>query len=161
MRFKCHCWRIAIALLVKIYSASPLEIGKMINIPPSMIGVSAIMRACEGSVTVTGVIFFDGFEKDGDRHLRLKPDPEYESLLVEANISVQHGGLVVEPMCAKAPTQRDTIQEGVCVQFSQRLYDPATMKNTHVSVTGAFVYDTETGHHWNEIHPVVGIRVIP
>ena len=57
MRFKCHCCKMAIALLVKIYSASPLEIGKTMNIPPNMIGVSAIMRACAGSVTVTGVIF--------------------------------------------------------------------------------------------------------
>jgi hypothetical protein len=109
-------------------------------------------------VTVTGTIVNAAREADGDWHIRLKLDPPFTSMLNAFNFSGQHGFLVVEPMCANVVTQADTRAEGVCNGFMQDLFKP-TMKNKHVSVTGAFVTDAE--HHWNEIHPVSKITVLP
>ena len=44
-------------LLVKIYTANPLEIGEMMKIPAIVIGMIFIIICCCGSVDVIGVIF--------------------------------------------------------------------------------------------------------
>ena len=44
-------------LLVKMYTASPLEIGNTINIAANESGMNFIIICCWGSVVVIGVIF--------------------------------------------------------------------------------------------------------
>ena len=44
-------------LLVRIYTAKPLEIGEIMKIPAIVIGMIFIMVCCCGSVVVIGVIF--------------------------------------------------------------------------------------------------------
>jgi hypothetical protein len=108
--------------------------------------------------TVTGKIINAVAEDDGDWHIRLKLDPQFESMLNAKNKSGQKGYLVVEPMCANKVTQKSTLDEGVCTHWSQDVYVAKTMKGRRVEVTGAFVNDTE--HGWNEIHPVTKITMI-
>jgi len=93
-------------------------------------------------------------EKDGDWHIRLKVDPQYQSMLNAKNMSGQKGHLVLEPVCSNPVTQPDTIQEGSCVGFSQHLYTQSLL-HRHVEAIGAYVNDTE--HGWNEIHPVTSL----
>lgn len=108
--------------------------------------------------TVTGTVFNFLSEADGDFHIRIAVDPQFKSLLNAKNKSDQSGHLVVEPVCTKAPTQPDTVKEGVCNGFRQTIFTP-DMKGKRVRIVGAYVEDME--HGWNEIHPVTSITVIP
>ena len=109
-------------------------------------------------IAVTGTIFNSASEKDGDYHVRVTLDPQFKSLLNAKNNSGQSGHLVVEPVCAKTPTQPDTVKEGVCKGFSQNIFTP-DMKSKRVRIVGVYVEDME--HGWREIHPVTSITVIP
>jgi hypothetical protein len=109
-------------------------------------------------LTVTGTIVNARAEADGDWHIRLDVDPQYKSLLNEANVDQQRGYLVVETVCSNPVTQRDTQREGVCNGFSQNLFSPE-MIGTRVAVTGAYVLDRD--HGWMEVHPVTSIVSVP
>ena len=97
-------------------------------------------------------------EKDGDWHIQLDLDPEYRSLLNQANLDKQHGHLVLEPVCSKSVTQKDTLAEGVCDDFSQTIFTRELI-GRRVTATGAYVIDRE--HGWMELHPVTTIVPIP
>jgi hypothetical protein len=112
-----------------------------------------IVQAC---VSVTGTLLSARAEKDGDFHIRLRLDPQYNSMINAKNRSGQKGALVVEPVCMNPVTQRDTRSEGVCNGFSQHVHSP-DMLGQHVRVTGAHVIDME--HGWAEIHPVTSITM--
>jgi hypothetical protein len=88
----------------------------------------------------------------------VRVDPQFKKLLNGKNNTGQKGFLVVEPMCAKKPTQQDTVDEGVCNGFKQLLFK-ASMRSQRVSVSGDYVQDME--HGWREIHPVTSITLIP
>jgi len=109
-------------------------------------------------IIVTGTIFNFISEPDGDFHVRVTVDTQFANLLNDKNMSGQSGHLVIEPICTKAPTQPDTVQEGVCNGFRQDIFTP-DMKNKHVQIVGAYIEDME--HGWREIHPVTSITVIP
>ena len=109
-------------------------------------------------LTVSGVIVQARPERDGDWHVQLDLDPEYRSLLNQANLDKQHGYLVVEPICSKRVSQRDTIAEGVCDGFSQIIFT-RDLIGKRVAATGAYVIDSE--HGWMELHPVTSIVPIP
>src|SRR6185369_5257707 len=55
-RFSHHCCRIPTKLLVRIYTASPLEIGEIMKMPAMVTGMIFIIICCCGSVDVIGVI---------------------------------------------------------------------------------------------------------
>ena len=57
VRFRYHCCAIPTKLLVRIYTASPLENGKTTNMAAMLMGMNFIIACCCGSVAVTGVIF--------------------------------------------------------------------------------------------------------
>jgi hypothetical protein len=114
------------------------------------------LKVIEPCKTVTGTLHFVGYEPDGDTHLRLDVDPQFKDLLNGKNAD-EGNMLVVESMCDKKPSQRDTVAEGVCTNWHQHIYK-SDMNNKHVSVTGAYVEDVERG--WREIHPVTSITVI-
>jgi hypothetical protein len=111
-----------------------------------------LIKAC---ITVTGTI--DGIKKeaDGDDHIRLKLDPPFASLINAKNISVQHGDLVIEPICLNTVTQTDAVD--ACMGAKTSFSIPQV--GTHVSVTGPYVFDAP--HGWNEIHPVNAISPAP
>ena len=59
--------------------------------------------------SISGVIESTTVERDGDYHIRLKPDPEFANLVNSANINEQLGYLVVEPICQNLVSQQDAI----------------------------------------------------
>ena len=112
------------------------------------------LRVIESCTQVSGVLETVLKEKDGDYHLRLKLDNQYLNLLNEKNISDQHGDLVLEPVCENQITQADAVS--ACKNFHGTIVIPPI--NTHISVLGSYVLDTE--HGWMEIHPVTSLNVI-
>ena len=109
-------------------------------------------------LTVSGIIVKARPEKDGDWHIQLDLDPEYQSLVNQANLDKQHGHLVLEPICSKSVSQKDTIAEGVCDGFSQTIFT-RDLLGKRVTATGAYVIDRE--HGWMELHPVTSIVPTP
>jgi len=105
-------------------------------------------------LTVTGTVRKARREQDGDWHVLLELDPEFSSLLNQANFEKQNGYLVLEPMCSNPVSQRDTLEEGVCEDFTQNTFS-IDFIGQRVTVTGAYVIDME--HKWTEIHPVTSI----
>lgn len=114
-----------------------------------------IINSC---LTVSGVIVKARPEKDGDWHIQLEVDPEYRALLNQANMNKQYGHLVLEPICSRRVSQRDTIDEGVCDGFSQTIFT-RDLIGKRVTATGAYVIDRE--HGWMELHPVTSIVPTP
>jgi hypothetical protein len=113
-----------------------------------------VVKRC---ITVTGKIVKRKAEPDGDVHIQLKLDSQFENLLNERNRRGQNGNLVLEPICVGPVTQADA--KAACRNFTNKVHIPAV--RTHVSVTGAYVLDTAPKHGWMEIHPVTSITPTP
>ena len=109
-------------------------------------------------LTVSGIIVNARREEDGDWHVQIDLEPEYRSLLNQANLQKQHGYLVLEPICSSRVSQSDTIAEGACDGFSQTIFT-RDLIGTRVAATGAYVIDRQ--HGWMELHPVTSIVPIP
>ena len=75
-----------------------------------------VINSC---LTVSGVIVKARPEKDGDWHIQLDLDPEYRSLLNQANMDKQYGHLVLEPMCA-GRSHKETRLPKACVMASAK-----------------------------------------
>jgi hypothetical protein len=101
--------------------------------------------------TASGTIEAVRHEADGDRHVLLRLDPQYDSLLNGVNLSATQGDLILEAQCVDPVTQADA------VQACQGSPAPAGLElltsGRHVVVSGPYVLDLE--HGWNEIHPVL------
>lgn len=97
---------------------------------------------------VMGEIVHVKTEVDGDWHIQLKLDDGQSNLLNEGNLSIQHGNLVVEPICESPVKQEDAQQPCGDLHYGITHF----RKGTHVVVTGSYVRDKE--HGWMEIHPV-------
>lgn len=104
-------------------------------------------------IEVTGTIFHVKPEADGDDHIQLQVDPQFENLLNNLNKSEQADSLILEPVCQGLVTQPDAIS--TCRDFHSPVDVPA--QGTKVRVLGRFVLDTEEDHGWTEIHPVTRI----
>jgi hypothetical protein len=100
-------------------------------------------------ITVTGNIDSIRTERDGDLHIRLRPDPPHAHLVNQANQENQFGDLVLEPICIGKVTQATAIT--ACQNFHQNIDIPSV--GSHVQVIGSYVLDKEHGE-WAEIHPV-------
>src|ERR1700720_3409536 len=57
VRFSHHCCKMPTRLLVRIYTAKPLEMGEIMKMPAIVTGMIFIIICCCGSVEVIGVIF--------------------------------------------------------------------------------------------------------
>lgn len=102
--------------------------------------------------TVSGTIVDRMRMADGDFHIRVKLDPQFENILKPANYAQQDGYLVVEPVCQTPPRASEAAP--FCENFHQNINIPAA--GTHVSITGSYVLDEEH-NKWAEIHPVTSI----
>jgi hypothetical protein len=107
-------------------------------------------------IEVTGTIHHIKKESDGDDHIQLKVDSQFETLLNDRNKTVQAGCLVVEPVCENPVTQPDAIS--ACRDFHATVNVGAKGR---VKVLGAYVLDTEANHGWTEIHPVTSVTAVP
>ena len=106
-------------------------------------------------MTITGTVYSLIYEADGDIHIRVTLDTEYNYMLNSYNYSGQYGKLVCEPVCATTCTQLDA--EASCAGFVNTVFIPTV--GEHVAVTGSYVTDND--HGWNEIHPVTKIKIQP
>jgi hypothetical protein len=175
-------WLASIAvssLLVLAVSAqenvTPKKTTRMVNTPiPAVIQAaaqSAAAQGCDASllkhvynprrlqmiqpcIEVTGTIFHIKPEADGDDHIQLRVDPQFEILLNQLNKSEQADSLILEPVCQGLVTQLDAI--AACRDFHSPVEVPA--QGTRVRVLGRFVLDREADHGWTEIHPVTRIK---
>jgi excalibur calcium-binding domain-containing protein len=100
---------------------------------PERLRVIDPCRAASGRVTVLRE------EEDGDLHFDVELDRPYRGMLAAANLSQQHGDLVVEFM----PRDRGHL--------------PVPKVGDRVRLVGAFVDDTD--HGWNELHPVWQVSI--
>ena len=103
--------------------------------------------------TVTGVVVAVVSEADGDYHVRLMVDPQFQDMLRPANTSGEHGDLVLEPICQHQVTQADAVAP--CGGGLPLI--PIPPIGTHVSATGAYVLDLQHGG-WAELHPLFEIH---
>jgi peptidoglycan/xylan/chitin deacetylase (PgdA/CDA1 family) len=101
---------------------------------------------------VSGTIVNHMRMADGDFHVRVKLDPQFENILKPSNYAQQDGYLVVEPICQTPP--RESQAAPFCENFHQNINIPPD--GTHVSITGSYVLDEEQDK-WAEIHPVTSI----
>jgi hypothetical protein len=105
-------------------------------------------------MTVTGTIDDIYSEADGDYHIRLLVDTQYNYLLNADNISSEYGCLVCEPICAASPiTQSDAVAP--CAGLVSTVFLPNI--GEYVAITGPYVTDND--HGWNELHPVTNIVI--
>ena len=111
------------------------------------------LNVVEHCVAVTGTIHHIKREADGDDHIQIKVDPEFEKLLNDRNKTAQAGSLIVEPVCEGPVTQLDAV--AACKDFHSPVRIPSD--GQHVKILGSFVLDTEANHGWTEIHPVTSI----
>jgi hypothetical protein len=106
-----------------------------------------VVKAC---IRVTGTVDVVRDEADGDKHILLKLDTQFQNLLQPANQD-ERGDLVVEPVCVGQVTQADA--EATCAAdhdpFSGSLPNPGD----HVWMEGRYVYD-EDHNGWAELHPL-------
>lgn len=120
-------------------------------------------------ITIRGIIKKKIAEKDGDFHVRLELDATQpnglnpKDLLNDKNNSVQHGLFVFEPICVNNVTQPSALTACAVKSPTKHWKQKISVPNVgdHVEVTGVWVLDTEGGHGWFEIHPVVSITVTP
>ncbi len=115
------------------------------------------LKNIDSCIEVTGTIHHQKREADGDDHIQLALDSQYAALLNDGNAKHQADCLVLEPICQYPVTQADAVE--ACRDFHSDVEVPA--KGTHVRVKGTYVWDSEAGHGWMEIHPVTSIEVIP
>ncbi|MFN2466311.1 MAG: hypothetical protein ABR598_08630 [Candidatus Dormibacteria bacterium] len=99
--------------------------------------------------TVSGVVAAIRSEPDGDYHVLLRLDVQFASMLRPANNALQHGELVLEPICQHRVTQADAI--GPCGGGLPLVsLQPV---GTHVWATGSYVLDNDH-EGWAELHPL-------
>ncbi len=108
----------------------------------------------DSCISVTGKVYSLIYEADGDIHIRVTVDTEYNYMLNATNYSGQYGKLVCEPVCATTCTQADAISS--CASFTNTVFIPAV--GEYVKVTGNYVTDND--HGWNELHPVTSIQIV-
>lgn len=95
-------------------------------------------------------------EADGDTHGWLRVDSTFSDLINDGNRTHEGGNLVFEIVCRYTVRQADA--QPACALFHDSLDVP--QPGAHVAITGTLVQD-DSHAHWNEIHPVSRIEVIP
>lgn len=106
-----------------------------------------VIAAC---LRVTGTIVSSTAEADGDVHIDVRLDPEYEALLTQANLD-DGGDLVVEPVCQFPPLQAEAIR--VCASDGDPLTGGLPAVGDYVFLEGRYVLDLQH-HAWAELHPL-------
>lgn len=108
------------------------------------------LQVIHSCMTVRGRVDAVRHEPDGDLHILLATRP---ALVNSANVTYEHGDLVLEEICQGPVTQADAID--ACQGVPHNLTVPST--GDRVRVTGSYVLDAD--HGWMEIHPVTRLTV--
>lgn len=137
----CAIFLCLLPLATKGENSCNLSLMKFIHHPKRL-------KMLEGCVTIRGVVVGIPLSNpwDGDRHVDIKPDPEFERLLSEVNR--RKGYLVVEFVCQSRLILEPEARR-VCAGYTKRFELPKV--GDYVEITGIHVEDLEHGH--NELHP--------
>ncbi len=108
-----------------------------------------------GCKTVTGTVKFAKIEPDGDSHVLLALDDQYEVLLTQQNYDRQQGFMVIEDTCHRQP--KEILAKLICRHFRSSLPDPVVGKR--YEITGNYVVDDWHGS-WAEIHGLSELKQI-
>ena len=93
------------------------------------------LTTVKSCITASGVVDNVLQEADGDYHVRLALDSQYNNLTNSANDQYQYGDLVVEIICALPITQSDAVS--ACQGYTNNITIPSI--NDHITVTGPYV----------------------
>ena len=105
------------------------------------------VRSC---LTVSGIVDGGPYEEpDGDYHVNLRVDTQYQNLINNASIQYQSGDLVVEIICAHLVNGLQPVS--ACQNYNNTI--PLPSLHQHITVSGPYVLDT-AHYNWAEIHPV-------
>jgi hypothetical protein len=102
--------------------------------------------------SVSGTIDDIRPESDGDYHVEMRLDSQFDDMLNDGNRSSTRGDLVLEVVCARRATGAAAI--AACSGAGPSAALPRL--NAHVIVTGAYVLDSH--HGWMELHPIWDVR---
>ena len=108
------------------------------------------LQVIQSCMTVRGRVDAVRHEPDGDLHILLATRP---ALVNSANVTNEHGDLVLEEICQGPVTQADAID--ACQGVPHNLTVPSA--GDRARVTGSYVLDAD--HGWMEIHPVTKLTV--
>jgi hypothetical protein len=113
-------------------------------------------------ITATGTIIKIKQEPDGDDHIQIKLDPQFQTLMNAANRdtanAITRGYFIIEPDCVGGPvTQADA--QGPCKGAVPPPGFPLLKVGAHLAITGPWVLDADHGH--NEIHPIELVQPAP
>jgi hypothetical protein len=106
-----------------------------------------LLHAC---LRITGTIVSRSVESDGDVHINVRLDPQYQGVLVDGN-QFEDGYLIVEPVCQYAPLLGEAIR--VCAADPDPLAGPLPAVGDHVWMEGRYILDLQH-HAWAELHPL-------
>lgn len=112
------------------------------------------LKVLNKCISVTGVIVSEKKEPDGDLHLGLKLDAQYEKLLNAKNRTSKGSALVLEAICEHKATQKDS--KKICLKYKGDVENPPI--GSRVTVVGSYVLDRY--HGWNEIHPASSLKIL-
>ena len=101
-------------------------------------------------IRIAGTIVSSTVEADGDVHINVRLDPDYEGVLTTENREEQ-GNLIVEPVCQFPAVQAEAIR--VCASDGDPLHDGLPAVGAHVFMEGRYVLDLQH-HGWAELHPL-------
>jgi hypothetical protein len=101
-------------------------------------------------IRVIGFVVSSSAEADGDYHINVRVDPEYEGLLNAAN-EAEDGYLIVEPVCQFPPLQAEAIR--LCASDAEPLTGGLPGVGDHVWLEGRYALDLQH-HGWAELHPL-------
>jgi hypothetical protein len=107
------------------------------------------LQVLQSCIHVSGTVIAVRTENDGDRHIQLALDSQYQYLLQPAN-RFERGDLVIEPVCASLPIQPDALNS--CAGDADPLLSVPSV-GQHVWMEGRYALDREHGN-WAEIHPL-------
>ncbi len=127
----------------KIETCAPTDQERFVYRP-------ARLREVMPCIRVIGTVVSSSAEADGDHHINVRVDADYEGLLNAAN-EAEDGYLIVEPVCQFQPLQAEAIR--VCAADADPLTGGLPAVGDHVWLEGRYALDLQH-HGWAELHPL-------
>lgn len=108
------------------------------------------LQIIKDTTTVKGFIEYIHGEVDGDFHIHLRLDSNYNYMLNKTNMKKQNGCLVLEIICGKSSVFN------ICKGYTNKIQIPSI--GDYVEIIGSYVFDKR--HKHMEIHPVFDMKLI-
>lgn len=149
----------------------PLSPYKVIAINSSQVPKDILSTGCDPSLwkhvydpgrlyitlpcaSITGVVDAIETEVDGDGHVLIKLDPQYQNLVDAFNKIFTHGDLLGEVICHDKIDEKEALD--YCGDYISDVKIPVV--GSRVKMSGSYILDIS--HAWMEIHPVSSIEAL-